>query len=195
MTNKLIRDCWEAIQQIPSDRLQGEFEPLLHMEPYLQCFGLAPLPAMAISKRSTPELDLAEPSFKGLGDSQLYALRSHAYGRTKLELVEQWSEKLMRFCEVRYSSLRQRSLRKCQTRAAAQVHILHLSTFLMDQAFQLQDVRYCNTVLKLADLPWVLSRSRLLAELQTETKDASSALFQFRVLLATENFLMQLCAK
>jgi hypothetical protein len=191
MSHSLITTCWTIIGQHDQKSLTTDFDPLYHIDQYLQYFDLAPLSLPEHHSKNVLSINSLEPGFKNVSNDILYSLRHHIYTQTKLEKVEKWAEKLMRFCEIRYASLKKRTIKKCRTSSAAQLLILHLSSFLMDQSRSIDDLRYLNTVLKLLDLRWILNKKRLISNL-SNSKELSSALFQFRIVLMTECILNQI---
>jgi len=187
MHNIVIRDCWNIIRQTEPQLLADPRLPLSNIEKCLSHFGLPLLPTM-----DTRPVELLEspyfmkPSFKDLTDEILVSLRRHIYAKTELATVAHWAETLMRFCEIRYRTLRVRAIGKLKTKDAAQIHVLHLAAFLMDQAIDTNDLRLLNTVLKLADLKWLLARPTITKRLLGGKNGFLSALFQFRIVLTTE---------
>ena len=193
MTDTILRDCWTIICKKDAEFLATEYQPLSHIDPYLTHFDLSPIPMPAVMENGWASMGFVEPSFKDLTDDILYSLRNQIYTQMEPELVANWAEKLMRFCEIRYRTLKRRSLEKCKSRTAAQLHVLHLAAFLMDQSNATKDLRFLNTVLKLLDFRWVLEKDLLPKELGDATSRRSLALFQFRVLLTTEYAIDLLC--
>ena len=192
MGNTIIKDCWNVIQEKEEMVLVKGYQPLSFIDDYLLYFDLPLLPGLNIKSEALTDINSVAPSFIALTDDMIYSLRHHIYTKTKLDIVDKWAEKLMRFCEVRYSTLKKRSIDKCETKLAAQLHVLHLTCFFMDQSFSAKDLRFLNIVLKLADLEWVLNKRENLSVLIEKNSDLNSALFQFRIILMIECAINQL---
>lgn len=206
--NRMLADCWEILLRSDPTLLDHPLRPLDHVEPCIRYFGLPPrgadgearLPletpagtprdpagrAPAAISDAWEATTAATPSFKALDDAILLSLRQSLGDPDKLPTLDVWAEKLLRFVELRRRSLRSRALRKCGSPAAARLHVLHLACFLMDYAIFSHDLRFLNTVLKLADMGWVLRQSTLTKHLQARDDRFLEALFQFRLLLMTE---------
>lgn len=185
MYDGVIRDCWKVILQKDIRLLNDARLPLINIQDYLAYFKLSSLPSMELKTDAAPDIHSTEPGFANLTDEILLGLRYHIYAGTELETVAGWAEKLMRFCEIRYATIKQRSLEKWNDPVSAQLGMLHLSAFLLDYALCANDVRFLNTVLKLADLKWIMN-TRAIKKKLSDGKDLISALFQFRILLMTE---------
>jgi len=192
MSNTIIKDCWNVIQKKEKVFLVYGYQPLSFIDDYLSYFELPLLPGLNIKSVALTDINSTDPSFKALTDDVIYSLRHHIHSKTKLNTVDKWAEKLMLFCEVRYSTLKKRSIGKCKTKVAAQLHILHLACFFMDQSFSSKDRRFLNIVLKLADLEWVLNKKKNLSIIIDKNNDLNSALFQFRIMLMIEYAINQL---
>jgi hypothetical protein len=193
MNHLLVRDCWRIIRETDPSRLNDARLPLANLDDCLAYFELSPLPVAETHGGDRPGISSpATPSFKGLTDEFLLALRRHLFAQSESSLVTQWAETLMRFCEVRYHSLRSRAISKCGSKEAAQLHLLHLAAFLMDQAIETRDVRPLNTTLKLTDIKWLLDTRTIARNLTRTDSRFVAALFQFRLVLTSEYALDQL---
>lgn len=192
MSDPLIRECRDLILRIDPGRLAAKPFPLLHIDDLLSCFDLPPLRLPDLDVVTPGEIPDVKPSFKNLTDDILLCLRHAVHAQTEQVAVSKWAERLLRFCELRYRTLYERSIGKCGTRVAAELHLLHLAAFLADQAIHSGDVRVLNTVLKLSDLNWLLDRKAIKRKLCGNGEEFYSALFQFRVILATECALHRL---
>ena len=191
MNDSVIRDCWDVILQKDTRLLNDARLPLINIQDSLAYFKLSPLPPMELKMDAAPDIHSTEPGFANLTDEILLWLRYHIYTGAELDTVALWVEKLMRFCEIRYATLKQRSVEKWNDPASAQMGMLHLSAFLLDYALCANDVRFLNTVLKLADLKWIVNTKTIEKKL-SDGKYLVSALFQFRILLMTEYAMQQL---
>ena len=193
MNKQLVQNCWDIIRDIEPHILNDPRLPLTHLDDCLAYFQLPLMPLAKADSGDLPDvLGAVAPSFKGLTDDLLVALRRDVLSGTKSSVAAQWAEKLMRFCEVRYRSLKTRSVAKCVTQDAAQLHQLQLAAFLMDQAIATRDLRLLNTVLKLADLKWILNRKTIDRNLRRKDGHCIAALFQFRIILTTESIVDRL---
>ena len=192
MKCSMVTECWEKILQLDPRSLVDAPSPLINIEPYCVAFDLPSLPLPETRPETLSDIPATEPGFRTLTDDILLSLRRHIYARTDLATVSTWTETLLRFCEVRYRTLRERSKQCCESRAAARQRLLHLAAMLMDQAIYASDVRLLNIVLKLADIGWVLNRSRIRAKLDRNGRHLVSALFQFRIVLMTEYAMQRL---
>jgi len=191
MTNTLIIDCWNVIQQKDKALLTAGYQPLSFIDDYLSYFDLPLLLGLNIKSEALTDISYVDPSFKALTDDIIFSLRHHIYTQTKLDIVDKWAEKLMRFCEIRYFTLKKRSINKCKTTVLAQLHILHLVCFFMDQSFCSKDLRFFNIALKLADLKWVFNRRTILCALIEMNNGFDSALLHFRIILTIEYAINQ----
>ncbi|MGD9128609.1 MAG: hypothetical protein PVH19_14625 [Planctomycetia bacterium] len=180
-----FKTWWEIILQ-KHETIQTETRmPLRNLEPYLAYYNLALQPFADPQKKTSPEMEIGDdpPSFKNLSETTLLALRTHLQTASHLDITEIWAEKLMRFCEIRYRTLKKRAMDKCKNLATAQNHLLHLMVFLLDYGCQTDDLRFFNIVLKMADLPWLVNPKTILTLLHQEDEAIVLALFQFRILL------------
>jgi hypothetical protein len=187
-----LRALWASIQMIDMKLITSENQPLWNLEPCLQSFGLDPLSLPALSREVAPEVFSKDASFKESSDAILLSLRQCLYDAKEMPSVSNWADKLMRFCEIRLPSLRQRAVEKCGSRNAANLLMLQVSAFMLDYALYSKDARYLNTVLKLADLRWVVDERSIPRKLNGNPQDVASALFQFRVLLVIEYAMRKL---
>lgn len=192
MDDAVIVDCWDIVQRADGGLLRDIFLPLPGLEACLACFDLPALPAADVTMPASFDPGSVKPAFKNVTDDILLSLRHHAAAQTELPAVSQWVEKLMRFCEIRHRDLKGRALKVCHTRDAAQLRLLHLAALLMDQCFHTKDLRLLNTVLKLADLKWVLDREGVKARLGSTGQEAVVGMLQFRTILTTEFAMHQL---
>jgi hypothetical protein len=184
MVNAQIEKAWEAIRKKERSALVAGYQPLVFIDDYLSHFNLPLLPDLNVHPESLTDIDRIEPSFEALTDNITFTLRHHVYTRTKPDIVDKWAEKLMRFCEIRYRVLKERSVKKCGGKDAAQVHILQLACFFMDHSLATKDLRFLNIALKLADLNWLLNDWA--SDSMEEYAGLSRALFQFRLVLLIE---------
>ncbi len=183
---QLVGECWKVILQKGQGLLEDYRGPLVHLCEAPSYFNLPPLPTLRFDVEVRSDALSQKASFKNLSEDTLLALRMNIYAKTDLDRTAHWAETLMRFCEVRYSSLRKRAVRKCDNRRAAGLHLLQLSAFLLDYGLYARDIRFLNTVLKLSDLAWIVNRESLVRNLDRTEADFISALFQVRLLLITE---------
>ncbi len=191
MSNTLIQNCWNVIQQKDRTLLTTVHQPLFFIDNYLSYFDLPLLPDLNVKPDALVDISSVDPSFKTLTDEIIFTLRHHIYNQTKPDIVDKWAEKLMRFCEVRYRTLKTKSKDKCATKAKAQLHILHLGCLFMDQYFSTKDLRFLNVALKIADLKWVIDKRTIKNQLIKNNGDLDSTLFQFRLILTIEYAMSQ----
>jgi hypothetical protein len=192
LDNLLIKDCWSAIRDKSEVLSTANYHPLYFIDNYLSYFGLPLMPQVNIDTAPSTELLGVSPCFGNIDDNMIFSLRYHLYNEAKLENVGAWAEKLMRFCEVRYHSLKKRAKNKCVTNAAAKLHVLHLVCFFLDYSVAVSDLRFFNIALKLMDLKWVLNRRTILNMLIKQKGEIDAALFQFRIILIKEYMINQL---
>ncbi|MCX7608367.1 MAG: hypothetical protein N2049_04010 [Anaerolineales bacterium] len=136
--------------------------PFVGLEVALQFFDLPPGPAVSVDI-SDIVLPTASPAFKNLEADTLLILRKCLYAGKHLDLAARWAEGLMRFCEVRLSSLESRARQKWGTISAARLQLLEVGVFLLDAYFVQRDLRFLNTALKLTDQKWLFPPQPLLA--------------------------------
>jgi hypothetical protein len=191
LSEKLSHD-WDQILKLDSGLLTDYSAPLAGIDDALLGFGLTPLPEFSFNPPISPEMETAQPSFKYLNEGILLSLRKSLYRQSETETVSLWAEKLMRFCEIRFATLKKRAIEKWTDAQAAQLNMLHLSAFLLDYYRSSKDLRYLNTVLKLADLGWIIDPKSLARNLTKTHDKAITSLFQFRILLLSEYALARL---
>ena len=188
MSAAVIKECWNIILNSDKKRLEDSRLPLAGIDAYLSYFELLLFPALEATLETDLDIRSPEPAFKNLTEEILLGLRHRIYTRTELDVVAVWAETLLRFCEVRFTSLRKRAMDKWKANTTARLNMLHLSAFLMDYCILTKDIRFLNTVLKLSDLKWVFRRG-----LKTDLRKGNiPALFQFRVALMAEYVIRQL---
>ncbi len=183
---ELLCECWNSLLRKDRGLLEDYRGPLVCLRDAPEYFNLPPLPTLRFDPEVAPNSPSQKANFKDLSEDTLLALRMNVYAEADLDTTAYWAETLMRFCEVRHSSLRKRAVTKCGNRRAAGLHLLQLSAFLLDYGLYVGDARFLNTVLKLADLAWVFRRGALVRHLDKTGTDFISALFQVRLLLITE---------
>jgi methionyl-tRNA formyltransferase len=125
-------------------------------------------------------LDGILPSFKALTPEILHSLREHVYRADQPETVQNWAEKLMRYCEIFLPSLQERARKKCGNSMQSRYLVLQLAAFLLDVSVFTHDARFLNTVLKLLDLRWLVNG-----------RNALSTDFQARLFLMREDSLVR----
>ena len=194
MADSTVKDCWDAIQRNVGTALFEYPWPLSNIQDCLRHFDLPPLPSAASDIKGIPDMGPAEPSFGNLTDDALIWLRQQIYADAQMERVASWAEKLMRFCEIRYSVLKKRSLVKCGCRARARLHLLHLSIFFLDYGLRVKDLRFLSTALKLADMKWLTNPATLAKRLKNNNRNIVAALFEFKMMLITGHALDDLRA-
>lgn len=186
MKDSSIRDYWCIIQSKDMADLSDPLLPLEHIENCLKHFNLDAIPLRAVRQESKSDILSREPSFAEVTEEVLLWLRLHLYAEKEMAMVAVWADKLMRFCEVRYKTLRKRSLDKCKNSWEAHLLMLHLTAFLLDYALYTRDIRFLNTALKLEDQRWIFNKKTISTRLSGDQKPIISGLFQFRILLVTE---------
>jgi len=184
--HRLLEQCWEVILRKDTMELADQRAPLVNMEEIVAYFKLQPYPHLRQQIERTSVVQPNQPGFKNLSEEILLALRQNLYITADMDTVTLWAEKLMRFCEIQFPTLKGRAVAKWGDRSAARLHMLHLAVLLLDYYLYSKDLRFLNTVLKLADSGWLISGKTLLRDLKEGKGSFVSALFQFRILLITE---------
>jgi len=192
MDQKKLTSLWQTILDLEPRLLVDDRLPLVHIEKYLSFYKLPPSPLPEFESKSAVNIHSAQPSYKNLSAGILFALRQNLYEHTEIDSVALWAEKLMRFCEVRMSSLRKRAFTKWGNKAVAKNRMLELTAFLLDTYFYSDDLRYLNTVLKLSDLKWILNTQKIQPNLTKKDERVIAALFEFRIILLTSYALDRL---
>lgn len=148
----------------------------------------SPLPFMT-------EIGAKKTSFKNLEQADIQVLRYWLQHAENTQLVNDWAETILRYCEINLSSL----LKKTRVQfssgsrsADARPTLLELSAFLLDVYFERQDLRFLNIVLKLIELPGLISRRTITKDLDGSLSQVSTALLQIRLLIMSEVALQQL---
>jgi hypothetical protein len=147
---------WQQLIAAHKVLADDEARPLWHIEQLLASHHLAPSPDSSPSLYSAPECAYTTASFDTVSHLILLNLRADLYSGTHHDRVEAWAEKLMRFCEIRLRSLRERSLNKCGGLPTARKLLLHIQVFFLDWSQTNSDLRFLNTALKMSDLSWLL---------------------------------------
>ena len=189
MEVKEIQEYWEIIRS--NEHTDHYLKPLSHLQKYLTAFKIT-VPDEHLNLTEAPQEIDAKPAFKNLTDEVLLRLRYAIYYQMETELLSQWAEKLMRFCEVRYHELKKRTIAKLGNPLAARLHFLHLMVFLMDYGLFSRDARYLNLILKLIRQHWVFKEDRTEKELKQGNSELLAGLFQFRLLALKEYALEQI---
>ena len=187
-----ITDIWDEISKLNSHLLSNPYAPLIGLDDALHDFGLTPLPESEYNPEISPLIHTQQPSFKYLTEEILISLRNCLYNQSEMDTVSIWAEKLLRFCEIRFASLKKRAHEKWGDRQVTQLNMLHLSAFLLDYFAHSNDLRFLNTVLKLADIGWIIKIKSIYRGLSATNDHILNNLFQFRILLLTEHALNQL---
>jgi hypothetical protein len=189
MKNSQFERWWKRISALDSSLLNHPSLPLAGME---EVSGWFNIPALTLqpaptSPKSRPALP--QPAFKNLSDDVLLTLRLNLAGDDE---TSQWAEKMMRYCEIFYSSLKQKSIDKCGDLPKARLHLLQLTVFLFEYYRYAKDLRFLNIALKLGDLGWLVSPSLVESGLDKGGEEALAALFGANVLMSLEQALGEL---
>lgn len=187
-----IKDLWRSIGALTDAQLNDPRLPLEHLDAPLRYFGLDPLQSGRKRFIKESQVFTKDANFKDLRHEDLLDLRYLLYTRESSETAAFWAEKLLRFCEVRLNSLRQRSKEKCGNLYEGKILVLHLAAFLLDYAEFSHDLRYLNTVLKLLDQNWLFDARSIQTRLRGKPDQVAAALFEFRLLIVTESMLNRL---
>jgi hypothetical protein len=191
-TGNTIKDLWQRIGALTSEQLSDPRLPLEHIGACLEFFDLKPLQSGRKRFVEKSKIFTSDPSFKALDHDILLDLRYYLYTGEALDSTAVWAEKLLRFCEVRLNSLRQRAKEKCGNLHEGRYLMLHLAAFLLDYAEYAKDLRYLNTVLKLLDQKWLFDARSIQTGLHGKEGEVPAALLEFRLLLVTECMLGRL---
>ena len=189
MEAKEIQEYWEIV--LRNEQTDHYLKPLSHLQKYLAAFNII-VDDAHLNLVEAPQEISVKPAFKNLTDEILLRLRYNIYYQMDTELLSQWAEKLMRFCEVRYHELKKRAVAKLGNPLAARLHFLHLMVFLMDYGLFSRDARYLNLILKLSRQHWAFKEDRIKEELRQENSELLAGLFQFRLLVLKEYALEQI---
>ena len=184
MNENTIKKMWSEICGLSNEKLSDPRLPLEHIDEYLRYFGLEPLQSGRKRFEKDSDIFKKDPSFKELNHEILLDLRYCLYTGESLDATALWAEKLLRFCEVRLSSLRKRAIEKCASQKEGQLLVLHLAAFLFDYGAHTNDLRYLSTVLKLADQKWILDSRTISRLLHGDPDEVACGLFQFRIEIA-----------
>ena len=182
----------DVIRQNAGERLNHHYGPLLHMWGAEEGLGLNSRPVSSPIVQA-PESVYVEPQFKTVTGECLTYLRFCLFAGEETELVGVWAEKIMRYCEVWKSEIKTRAFSRWPSSDNPVLQMLQLTAFLLDYYFHSLDLRYLNTVLKLADMKWLVDPSRVEDDLRSGD-DATfvSGLFQVRILFLRERALKKL---
>jgi hypothetical protein len=189
MSASSLQQLWLKICELSPKCLNDPRLPLEHLDEALRYFELEPLQSGRKRFVKGSPIFIKDANFKDLQHEDLIDLRYCLYTGEALDTANVWAEKLLRFCEVRLNSLRQRATEKCGNLNDGRLLVLHLAAFLLDYAGFSRDLRYLNTVLKLLDQKWLFDERSIQSHLSGQT---STAIFEFRLLLVTESMLARL---
>lgn len=192
MINATIDDCWNFIKEKEKHLLVNGRDSLSFFDDHLYHFSLPLLKGLNIQSEELTDFNNVCPSFKNLTNDIIFCLRRNTFAQREMDVVNKWGDKLIRFCEVRYRTLKKRSIAKCGSKVFAQLHILHLACFFMEHFFYAKDLRYLNIVLKLADLKWVIGRNENMSALIENNGNLCSTLLEFRIITMIDYAIEQL---
>ena len=111
------------------------------------------------SKRQLSKTNIrstTKPALKSLTKPLLEELRSTLASDPGDSDVDCWAQKLLRVCEVRKSSLRERLLEQQMSTRELQQKTLALVCFFLKYFDKSRDARFVNVALKLVDQRWLL---------------------------------------
>lgn len=166
---------------------EDPFLSLLNTSSRLGTFELVDEAVTSRSANETADTFLPElPSFKSTTNDHIIYLRTCIKNKQNLEQVIDWSEKLLRFCEIRLASLKTRLIEKCRTIESAKLHGLMLCALFLDLYEEIMDLRLLNIALKLADQKWMVERSTLMQRLKQRGADFQLGTLELRVISAIE---------
>lgn len=119
--------------------------------------------------------------YKNFGEVNLEIL---AFIRLKIaandidENIENWCEKLLRYCEIRYSSLKKRAAAQGRTQEEITKVYNQVVALFIEYYLGRGDLRFFNTALKLMDRKWLKS-----PKIFNKKYKATQALYQCNTLL------------
>ena len=179
----LIRREWDSLS---SERTN----PLFGLDTWLE---FNELPADHRSIAPPPPAPLpAKLRFSLVDNSVLMELRRRLYVADLGDETARWCGKILRFCELKLSSLQSRLLDRCEERKQARQVLLHLGLTLGWAAHAFGDLRYLNAALKIADLPWVPKLQTLEALINQKPKKEEHALaFHFLIAVETQMEMLE----
>jgi len=181
-----LKGWWDVIFRKESRLLEDDRGPLVYLRGSEEFFGLRRLPPLRFAIEADIHVQSESVAFKHLSATDIRVLRKNMFAGSDTNITARWAETLMRFCEVRHSTLKQRAVAKWGSEQAAQLSFLEIAAFLLDYYYCTKDIRFVNTVLKLADSRWILQEGRIHRNLFRGGRRFLSALFQVRLLLMTE---------
>jgi hypothetical protein len=85
--------------------------------------------------------------FKNITNLDLSLLRNYVYKNKNKDLI--WCEKIIRFIEIRMSSIDERLKLNFKTTSERLLFKEHLISFLLEVFYYTRDIRFLNTALKL----------------------------------------------
>ena len=185
--DRILVDCWKVMLSLDGILLQDRRLPLINLEKYIYYFNLPILPAFLASTDvivSQSFFDVT-PGFNNLTEEILVWLRSNIYLNRNLNLVEDWAEKLMRFCEIKLKILKKCALNKWCSTLSAQANILQLAALFLDYSVFAKDLRFVNIALKIVEFRWVYNKKNIINQLNSHN-NIISAIFQLRIFLMLE---------
>ena len=103
-----------------------------------------------------------KPALKSLTRPLLSELRAVLHANPEDPHLERWANKLLRVCEVRKSSLRERLATESKDSEQIKRKALNLACFLLEYFEQKGDARFVNFVLKLLEQNWLSNPDKAL---------------------------------
>jgi hypothetical protein len=189
MDEKLVSRWWKILLHVDHDILGDSSMPFVNMGECIEHFRLALPELPKPSPDRGGDKKLPEPGFDNLTQPILVTLRRVVFSNGDKTFTSAWAEKLLRYGEVRFSSLSSRARRKWGTRQTARLNFLQLAAFLLDYGAQQGDLRFLNITLKFIDQKWLFNIRSIKRCLRGNRETALAALFQIRILLMTETII------
>ncbi len=188
-----LKEWWTILLQDNLYETEDTKMALYGLNEKAKKFGLIPFNGTISNDFKITESLSKQPSFKNTSSEILYSLIVILQNsEPQTYLVKLWSEKLLRFCEIKYPVIEEEAMEKWGGKITAQLGLLELGAFLLDCYFSFKDIRYLNTVLKLIDLPFIYKPKAVSNYLKKTGDKLLISLFTIRLVLFIEFALKEI---
>ncbi len=185
MTEIELKSCWDVIRSAETFK-DDKYLSFSNMARHLGSIKFEDKSDASQSALTDAFLN-GNPTFKSTTDDHIIYLRQCIKNRDNIDQVVAWTEKLLRFCEIRLATLKTKVFEKCGTSRSAKLHGLMLGALFLDLYELTKDLRLLNIALKLADQKWVAERSTLMQRLTQRGADFQLNALELRVITKIED--------
>jgi hypothetical protein len=196
ITSTDLNNWWSLILKMDAPTLVMHASALDHLHGCEVYLGLKALPEIQSPMPFLTEIGAKKSSFKNLEQADVPVLRYWLDHTENIQLINDWAETILRYCEINQSSLLKKARVQfrsgSQSASNARLTLLEMSAFLLDLYFERQDLRFLNIVLKLIELSGLFSKRTIAKDLDGNLNQVSIDLLQIRIMIMSEAALRQL---